>query len=142
MGFEKDKSPAKVGYGRPPEETRFKKGQSGNPAGRPRKGSDQKAIVEKVLGEEQRLNGQPQGERVWFSNLELVMMTLKQAAASGCLQATKLYEDQLAKYGNPQADVQPTGYIIVPETLTEEEWEAKYSPKDALPHDDEWSNSS
>lgn len=25
-----------VGYGRPPEETRFKKGQSGNPRGRPK----------------------------------------------------------------------------------------------------------
>jgi hypothetical protein len=32
-----DDNDEKVGYGRPPQATRFKKGQSGNPKGRPRK---------------------------------------------------------------------------------------------------------
>jgi hypothetical protein len=41
-----------VGYGRPPRETRFPKGQSGNPRGRPRKSPQSDAIlVREVLSE-------------------------------------------------------------------------------------------
>lgn len=38
------------GYGRPPRETRFGKGQSGNPAGRPRKDKGQDAIAARLQG--------------------------------------------------------------------------------------------
>lgn len=44
-----DAKHADVGYGRPPKRTRFTKGQSGNPAGRPR-GGDRHAPYEAVLG--------------------------------------------------------------------------------------------
>ena len=33
----KDSADYDIGYGKPPEDTRFKKGQSGNPRGRPKK---------------------------------------------------------------------------------------------------------
>lgn len=39
----------KVGYGRPPEHTQFKRGQSGNPGGRPRKQGTVKVDVEALL---------------------------------------------------------------------------------------------
>jgi hypothetical protein len=32
--------PDQVGYGRPPRHTRFRKGRSGNPKGRPKVGAD------------------------------------------------------------------------------------------------------
>jgi hypothetical protein len=35
------KNDVEVGYGKPPKGTRFKKGQSGNPSGRPKKGKTQ-----------------------------------------------------------------------------------------------------
>ena len=35
--MDKKKSKFRVGYGKPPHETRFKPGQSGNPGGRPKK---------------------------------------------------------------------------------------------------------
>jgi uncharacterized protein DUF5681 len=38
-----------VGRGRPPVASRFKPGQSGNPKGRPRKGQDLAAILERAL---------------------------------------------------------------------------------------------
>jgi Family of unknown function (DUF5681) len=41
----------KVGYRRPPRHTRFKKGQSGNPRGRPQGGANAKTIVSRVIGE-------------------------------------------------------------------------------------------
>jgi len=40
-----------VGYGKPPEHTRFRKGQSGNPKGRPRASKNFKTIVRNVLNQ-------------------------------------------------------------------------------------------
>jgi hypothetical protein len=39
-----------VGYGRPPLSTRFRKGRSGNPRGRPRGSTDIAAILKRALG--------------------------------------------------------------------------------------------
>lgn len=44
--------PAKVGYRSPPVETRFKKGQSGNPSGRPKGGQNLKTLFNTILNEE------------------------------------------------------------------------------------------
>jgi hypothetical protein len=40
-----------VGYGRPPKQYRFKKGQSGNPRGRPRKKLNKKNVWDKIMTE-------------------------------------------------------------------------------------------
>lgn len=126
----------RVGYGRPPIETRFKKGQSGNPKGRPKSSTSKPAILTRVLGEKRRLDSQPRGARAWYSMLELLVMALKQRAVSGHMAATKLFDEVSEKYGTPQCDG-PTkhGFLIVPEKLSEEEWEALYSPKDEIPED-------
>ena len=36
MADDKDKRDYEIGYGKPPKQTRFKPGQSGNPRGRPK----------------------------------------------------------------------------------------------------------
>ena len=41
--------PYGVGYGRPPNHTRFQQGTSGNPAGRPKKSRNAKTIIRRVL---------------------------------------------------------------------------------------------
>ncbi len=40
----------KVGYGKPPKHTRFKKGQSGNPRGRPKGSKNLSTIMKDLLG--------------------------------------------------------------------------------------------
>lgn len=72
-----------VGYGRPPKATQFTKGLSGNPRGRPRKELGRRSIAARVLGEMQRLSGQPKGSRVRFTTIEVIVMTLKQLTAAG-----------------------------------------------------------
>jgi hypothetical protein len=44
-------SPEKVGYKRPPAETRFRPGRSGNPSGRPRRRPDFKVALLAELAE-------------------------------------------------------------------------------------------
>ena len=41
-----------VGYGKPPEWSRFKKGQSGNPQGRPKKVQTVATLTKEILDEE------------------------------------------------------------------------------------------
>ena len=65
-----DEKPYRVGYGRPPLETRFKPNQSGNPKGRPRRPSSFHAVVETVLEEKVEIRD---GDRILrMSNREAV----------------------------------------------------------------------
>jgi hypothetical protein len=124
-----------VGHRRPPKASQFKKGQSGNPGGRPPKTAGHRSIAARVLGEIRRVSGQPKGARVRYTTLELIVMTLKQLTATGHAAATALYMKCVARHGTQQPSDQPIGYIVVPEALTREEWEARYMPKDDPPGD-------
>jgi hypothetical protein len=44
--------PAKIGYGSPPQHSRFKPGQSGNPSGRAKGSQNFKTLFNKILNEE------------------------------------------------------------------------------------------
>jgi Family of unknown function (DUF5681) len=92
-------NPDPVGYRQPPRKHQFKSGQSGNPAGRPKKSQSKQAIVERVLGEKQRLDDRPKGVRAWFTRLELVIMRLKASVAVGNLPAIKLHDEVEQKLG-------------------------------------------
>lgn len=60
MKREKSASKYKVGYKRPPLQTRFRKGQSGNPAGRPRGSRNLATLIREALNAlvEVRVHGQ------------------------------------------------------------------------------------
>lgn len=76
-----------VGYGKPPKGTRFQKGTSGNPKGRP-KGSKSLATIFNQLSEERFMVPTPKRPRR-MSVLEIGVMQLLQKSAKGDLRAMR-----------------------------------------------------
>jgi hypothetical protein len=70
-----------VGFAKPPKKSRFKKGQSGNPGGRPKGSKSVKGVLESALSE--RVVVVENGERRSISKLEAAVKQLVNKAASG-----------------------------------------------------------
>ena len=84
MVFDNDE----VGYCKPPKHTRFKKGQSGNPKGRPKGSFNLCTIFEKALREKVRIKekGKHKVARKW----DVAMTQLVNRAVGGDLAAIRL----------------------------------------------------
>ena len=76
-----------VGFGKPPRNTQFRKGVSGNPKGRP-KGSKNVASILAMMAR-QRVRVTINGRVCHISKLEMVFMQLSNKAASGDLKAIR-----------------------------------------------------
>jgi hypothetical protein len=70
-----------VGYGKPPKDTQFKKGQSGNLKGRPKGTLNLATVLERTLREEVVIN--ESGRRKVITKLEAAITQLVNKAASG-----------------------------------------------------------
>lgn len=81
-----DDKPYEVGYGKPPQNTRFKPGQSGNPKGKPRGAKNLATIVDNATKEKVVVT--ENGKRRAVSKLELVIKQLVNKAALGDQKAT------------------------------------------------------
>lgn len=73
--------PEKVGYGRPPKHTRFKRGQSGNPKGRPKGSRNLSTEIEAELNAVAYIT--ENGKRKAISKRALVAKQLVNKGASG-----------------------------------------------------------
>ncbi len=92
-----DAAAYEVGYGKPPAHTRFRKGRSGNPAGRPRGALDLGTLLEKALSETVAVKDGA-GRRRRISKGEAAVTQLVNKAAAGAdPRATRLLFDLLAK---------------------------------------------
>jgi hypothetical protein len=78
----------KVGYATPPSETRFRKGVSGNPKGRPKGTQNVATVLQQTLQE--RVVIIENGQRKTITKLEAALKQLINKAASGDLGALKL----------------------------------------------------
>ena len=82
-------------------------------------------------GSHDRARGTPE----WFSRLKLLVMTVKQMAASGHLQAIKLFYDIPPSSEKRESKYSDHGFLIEPQKLTEEEWDAMRASKNDPPND-------
>jgi len=76
-----------VGYRKPPANTRFKKGQSGNPKGRPKGALNLDTVLARALREQVIV--QEGGRRKKITKLEAAVKQLANKAASGDLAALR-----------------------------------------------------
>jgi hypothetical protein len=81
-------------------EPRWKKGQSGNPAGRPKKLPELRELLANVLGDEK--DGK--------TAAEAILMALRAKAAKGDVRAAELLLDRA--YGKPKQDVDLSGSMV------------------------------
>jgi len=77
-----------VGYGKPPRQTRFKKGQSGNPTGRPKGAVNLDTVLERVLMEQVVVNEPGRCRKI--TKFEAALTQLVNKAASGDNRAMAL----------------------------------------------------
>ena len=104
-----DREPYEVGFGKPPKKSRFSKGVSGNPKGRPKGRRNMATVLEQTLQEKIVVN--ENGVRTKVTKLEAAAKQLVNKAAAGDLNALRqLYA--LARPGEDQS--------IVPEKPLEE----------------------
>lgn len=95
-----DKDDVEVGYGRPPKRTQFKKGQSGNPKGRPKGARSLKTIVEQQLNEV--VSYKENGRSTKATSLELMVRQLRQKAMAGNVQAWDRISRLILQHLEPQ----------------------------------------
>ena len=74
-----------VGYGRPPQATRFSKGQSGNPRGRPRGARDTRTMFRQALNTKVPVNDA--GRQRTMTRREVLVHKVIAKAASGDMRA-------------------------------------------------------
>jgi hypothetical protein len=76
-----------VGFGKPPKSGRFKKGQSGNPKGRPKGSHNLTAIFQRTVFRQVKVN--ENGVTRKITRFEAVVLQLTNKAASGNVAAAK-----------------------------------------------------
>jgi Family of unknown function (DUF5681) len=102
-------APSRVGYGQPPKSTRFQKGMSGNPRGRPRGSLNVTTLFMRTLREKVFIN--ENGRRRSITKLEAALKQLANKAAGGELRALRQLVElaQDAEQKQHQAAAQDSG---------------------------------
>ena len=102
MPNKKEDSNYEIGYGRPPRHTRFKKGQSGNPKGRPNGSKNAATLLKEALHEEVVVS--ENGRRRKVTKLEAAMKQLANRAAAGDHRSLQLLLQQLLTIDRKSSD--------------------------------------
>jgi Family of unknown function (DUF5681) len=93
-----------VGYGKPPKATRFQKGKSGNPSGRPKRSTqiaDLGAILDEIENEE--ISVLDKGKRKQMKKAEIHFRQIFKKAIDGDLKSGKLLLQMAAEYFSPES---------------------------------------
>jgi hypothetical protein len=82
-----DDRPYTVGFGKPPRSTQFRRGQSGNPSGRPKGKKNLATVLERELQEKVVIN--ENGQRRTITKLEAAIKQVVNKAAGGDMAALR-----------------------------------------------------
>lgn len=120
-----------IGYKKPPRDTQFKKGESGNPKGRPKGRKSSADHMRAILNKKITVR---EGDKILrITSIEALVQTLMNRALKGDLPAARL----LFAMGNgmgifeasPDPDTAVCGVLIVPpKAASSEEWSRLYAP--------------
>lgn len=103
----------RVGYGRPPRETQFMKGKSGNPKGRPKHPTTPRECINKIFSEYRTVT--VDGKRKKITKLELFFRLMCTESLKGNMKAA----DMLLKHFGDSINIY--GELYPPEIRSEEE---------------------
>jgi hypothetical protein len=111
-----------VGKGRPPKETRWKKGQSGNPRGRPKSRKPGPVDVAAVL--ETPVQVRVGSRKTKMSTFEASFRQLAKRAVDGHLPAIRKFLKTCEQYGviAPQPPEVGGGVVVAPEGVDVKDW--------------------
>jgi hypothetical protein len=102
-----------VGYCRPPKSGQFKKGQSGNPNGRPKKADPSIVDLDRLLQSEVQVAGQPMDTR----EAELWRVVESAIKPGGTLRAIKYLIAEFEKYGAMKPGKRERRQLELPSTM-------------------------
>jgi hypothetical protein len=84
----KPKGDYEIGFGRPPQHSRFRAGQSGNPRGRPKGSKNLETLLAEALDE--KVVVKEDGQRRAITKREVIIKQLVNKSASADLQAIRM----------------------------------------------------
>jgi Family of unknown function (DUF5681) len=113
----------------PPAESRFRKGRSGYPAGRPRGSISLSGLTRKVALKRHivPIGGKPRR----LTTLELLILKLNGMAASGHPGAARLINWLRSQTGPSEVESAEGGFLLVPAPITPEEFAAAEEARNA-----------
>ena len=117
-----DREKHEVGYGKPPKHTQFKKGQSGNPKGRPKAPRNVSQLLERELN--QRVEVIESGRRKRISKFEAITKALVNNAMRGDIRSQKIVLEERRKTEPPPGQMQR-----IPIALAREIIDRAYAPQ-------------
>lgn len=124
----KNKPPVayEVGYGRPPQATRWKKGVSGNPSGRPKKKTSIDDLLDQEFNKKHRIVEDGVQKHLIAKEIiakRLCMELMKEKSVKTLQKALKIIKSLEERNPLPEDGIPRRGVLVVTGTLSEEEWE-------------------